>query len=1061
MKKKKIVLILLLVAFVIQNIYAQTRSISGVVTANETGDPLVGVTVFLKGTTAGTATAADGGYSLQAKEGDVLVFQFIGMESKEVVITDQINLNVGLDASNVALDEVVAIGYGSVKRKELTGATASVSSDELTKDRVVTSLADALKGKVSGVRITQNSGGPGAGSTINIRGATSVFGDNQPLYVVDGFPVENFDLNADDIASIDVLKDASSTAIYGSRGANGVIIVTTQKGKKGKPLIEVNAKFGVSDLSRRVDMIDNVEWVKQIYEQNLRYTKANNFSGTMFDHLDYYQDIEGNIWTLPKEDFYGKPHPYKNHENYRDSTNTDWQDVTLRTAKLQDYRINFSSGTERSSYNISLNMVDQEGLVPNNKVQKIIGRFNMSQRFTDRLEIVSNTYFTKEKDQGFRDVINIMLLRPSVQPAEGEWDSRNIPGYNDLGLLYGPVEQTEAIDRDTYSSIFQTNLSLNYDVTHKLRLVVGGSYRTFSVDREFYTPKTTPYAYSLGGVGEYRSDAVQGVTNENYLTYTETVNDHKISVMAGNSLEWNEHKWFGVQNRSFDLENLAFYGMNGGTEPQIPYLGNLQSSLVSFYGRINYNYKDKYFLSGTARADGSSRLAVDHKWDSFKSVGVAWRLSEEAFAKDIMWFPATKIRATWGVAGKQTIDPYQSLSAIETGTGTANGVGLAQLAYPVRVGNPNLSWEQNEEIDFGVDMYFDDGRYSLTADVFRKTTEDLLLNLPVPNYTGFASRASNFGKLRNEGLEIQVNVSPLEGKFKWESSLNFTFARSEVMEVGEQGELVLSGIGILREGEAIGEWYGYQQEGIWQSQAEIDDAVANGFLRQLGVSARDLEPGRTKFVDQLTVDTDGDGIPDAGDGEINANDRVLLGKSSPDFTGGFYNTFSWKGFSFNVGFQYSQGAKIYNSNRVDFEAGRGYANQTARTADRWVPELYSYDPANPNDLTLVRPGNFSNLIRKVSGNVEDQMIDRNLEDGSFIRLSDISIAYDLPATITERMGISSCRFFVTGQNLKLWTKYEGYDPEVNTGAYRSLLPGVDSGAYPREKTIALGLKLVL
>ena len=721
---KRLSILLLFVVFAFQNVWSQSRNIEGIV-ADENGVPLVGVTIFIKGTTNGTASGSDGDYSLEAQKGDVVVFQYIGMETLELTLQDQTTLNVNLKPSNVALNEVVAIGYGSVKRKELTGATASVSSDELTQDRVVTSLADALKGKVSGVRITQNSGGPGAGSTINIRGATSVFGDNQPLFVVDGFPVQDFDLNADDIAEIDVLKDASSTAIYGSRGANGVIIVTTKKGKKGKPKIEVNAKFGISDLSRRVDMIDNVEWVKQIYEQNLRYTKANEFDGTMYGHLDYYQDIEGNIWTLPKTDFYGKPHPYKNHENYRDSINTDWQDETLRTAQLQDYRINFSSGTDRSSYNISLNFIDQEGLVPNNKVQKIIGRLNMSQKLTDRVEILSNTYFTKEKDQGFRDVINVMLLRPPVQPAEGEWDSRNIPGYNDQGLLYGPVEQTEAIDRDTYYSTFQSNLSLNFDITQKLRLSVGGSYRNLTVDREFYTPKTTPYGFNYGGIGEYRHDVVQNITNENYLTYTENIDDHKISVMAGNSIEWNEHKWFGVQNRSFDLENLAFYGMNGGTEPQIPYLDNLQSSLSSFYGRINYSYKDRYFLSATARTDGSSRLAEGHKWDSFQSVGAAWRLSEEEFTKGIEWFPTTKLRATWGVAGKQSISPYQSLSVIRTGNGTADGVGLSQLAYPVSFGNTGLSWEQNEEINFGVDMYFDNGRHSFTADAFRKTTVDL------------------------------------------------------------------------------------------------------------------------------------------------------------------------------------------------------------------------------------------------------------------------------------------------------------------------------------------------
>ena len=1041
----------------------QQSSIKGKVT-DSSGSPLPGVTVVVKGTTRGAITDDNGKYLLSGvTANEVIQFSFVGMKTQEILVAEKSTIDVVLEGNAIGIEEVVAIGYGSVTRKELTGATASVSAEDLTKDRVVTSLADALKGKVSGVRVIQSSGGPGASSIINIRGTTSVSGDNQPLFVVDGFPIDNFDLNADDIESIDILKDASSTAVYGSRGANGVIIVTTKKGKKGKSKIEASAKFGFSSLARKVDMIDNVEWVKQIYEQNLRYTKASEFGGTMYGHLDYYQDIEGNIWTLPKTDIFGNSHPYKDHEVFRDSINTDWQDVTLRTAKIKDYRISFSSGTDRSSYSLSLNMVDQEGLVPNNKVQNIIGRFNMSQKLNEKIEVVSNTYYTRAKDEGFRNIIDVMFLRPPLQPVEGYWNSANIPGYQDIGLILNPIKQTEVIDRDTYSSVFQTNLSFNFDITKELRLTSGGSYRSYSVTREFYTPKTTPYGYGYDGYAEYRQDALQDITNENYLTYSKTFNQHKFTVMAGNSLEWHEWKYFGVQNRSFELENLGFYGFAGGTEAQIPYLNHTESTLLSFYGRLTYSFKDKYFLNSTLRSDASSRLAVGNKWDTFQSVGASWRLSEESFAKDISWFPTTKVRATWGVAGKQTIDPYSSLATIASSTGTADGYTLAQIAYPVRVGNEGLKWEKNEEFNLGLDMYFDNGRYNFTADVFRRTTKDLLLNLPVPNYTGFSSRASNFGKLRNEGVEFQINATPVQKDFKWETSLNFTFSRSKVLEVGEQGELIFDGIGILREGESIGEWYGYQQAGIWQSQAEIDEAVANGFISQLGVSAGGLEPGRTRFIDQKTVDTDGDGVLDAGDGEINANDRVLLGRSSPDLTGGFYNTFSWKGFSFNIGFQFSHGATIYNRNRVELEAGRGYANQTARTADRWVPELYYYDPQNPYDLTLARPGNSGNVVRKVTGNVEDELIDRNLEDGSYIRLSDLSFAYDLPKSLLSKMHISGCRLYVTGQNLKLWTNYEGFDPEVNTirAELQSLFPSLDSGAYPREKTIAFGIKLEL
>jgi hypothetical protein len=346
-------------------------------------------------------------------------------------------------------------------------------------------------------------------------------------------------------------------------------------------------------------------------------------------------------------------------------------------------------------------------------------------------------------------------------------------------------------------------------------------------------------------------------------------------------------------------------------------------------------------------------------------------------------------------------------------------------------------------------------------DLYRKTTEDLLIDLPTPNYTGFAVNATNFGKLRNEGLEIQLNVTPIDNEFKWNSNLNFTFNRSEVLDVGNQNEIVLDGIGILRKGEAIGEWFGYQQDGIWQSQAEIDEAVANGFIGQLGVSAVGsiLAPGNTRFVDQPTIDTNGDGIPDTGDGEINANDRVLLGQSAPVFTGGFYNTFSFKGFTLNVGFQFSEGANVYNQNRVLQEAGRGGNNQTIRTSDRWIPDLYHYDPSDPTNLVLARPGNPGNLVRRVAANIEDQVIDRNIEDGSFVRFSDLSLAYDLPDSLVDKIGFESFRIFLTGQNLKIWTDYEGYDPEVNTGIYRSLLPGLDSGAYPRETTYAIGLQV--
>lgn len=1033
--------------------------VTGTIT-DENGFPIAGVNVVEKGTSNGVVSDFDGNYSINVNSSNSeLVFSILGFKTISLSVNDKSIMNLQMVEDINQLDEVVLIGYGSQTRRSLTGATANVSSEELSRDRIITDVADALKGQVSGVRVTQDSGGPNSQSTISIRGATSVFGDNQPLYVVDGFPLESYDLAAADIESIDILKDASSTAIYGSRGANGVILITTKKGKKGSTKVNVAVKAGISSLARRVDMIDNVEWIKQLYEQNIRYELLSDFNGVLDPNLDYYQDIEGNLWKLPKYNLAGNPHPWKDHEKYRDSTNTDWQETTLRDAYFRDYKINLSGGSESTVYDLSLNMIDREGLVPNNKFQMILGRFNFTHKFNDKINVTSNNYFNKSKRVGFEDVAQVMLDRPSIVPEDGRMPPNDIPGYVDIGLIEGPVEQTEVIDRDDFTSIFQTNLSIDYTISPKLNLIIGGSYRNLSITRENYTPSMTPYGYNSGGYAEYRNDQLQDLTNQNYLTYTESFNDHNLSLMIGTAAEWHEIKFFGVQNRSFALESLAFYGFSGGTAPQIPYLDHQESSLLSTYGRLGYSYKDKYFLNATLRYDGSSRLAEGYEWDYFPAVGTSWRVSEEPIFKEISWFPSTKIRASWGISGKQSISPYQSLSVIASRVGSANGVSLSQIAYPLRIGNSGLGWEKNEELDLGIDMSLLNGRYSLTMDLYRKTTRDLLINLPTANYTGFDSKASNFGELLNEGLEIQLNLTPIDKKFKWNSNLNFTFNRSEVLDVGEQKEIILDGIGILREGEAIGEWFGYQQDGIWQSRAEIEDAIANGLISQMGVSASSLQPGHSKFIDQPTIDTDGDGIPDTGDGEINANDRVLLGQAAPDFTGGFYNTFMLNGFTLNVGFQFSHGASVYNQNRVLHEAGRGGTNQTIRTADRWVPDLYHYDPDNPTDLVLARPGNFGNVVRRVAGVVENQVIDRNIEDGSYIRFSDISLAYDLPDSLLDKIGFESCRIFLTGQNLKIWTDYEGYDPEVNTGLYRSLLPGLDSGAYPREKTYALGLQV--
>lgn len=1062
---KKLFFLQLVFLLTSQVMLAQTRTVSGKV-VDENNEPIQAATVTIPETTKGTITDNNGEFSLVVdQDTEFLQITYLGMKDMEVPIYDKTSLTVQMELQAHTLEEVVAIGYGSVKRKDLTGATASVTSEDLTQDRAVTSLQDALKGKISGVRIIQNSGGPSAESTVLIRGATSISGDNQPLYIVDGFPNENFDLNADDIESIDVLKDAASTAIYGSRGANGVIIVTTKKGKSGRPRIEISVKYGMNNLASEIELIDNVEYIKQTYEKLYSYTRASDWSGNaadMLDHLDYYQDIEGNIWTAPKYDFEGNPHPYKNHEAYRDSTNTSWQDAALRKAFFQDYRLNFSSGTDRSTYNLTINFVDEQGLFPNNKVQKMIGRFNMSQKLTDRLQILSNTYYTKITNTGFTGIVNQLIRRPPIQPPVGEYVNENIPNFNESGLDTNPIQQTEEIYRNSYTPIFQSNLTFDFDITEKIKLNIGGSYRELNGQTNNYTPNSVLIGngYTYNGVAQFVHRNYKYAVNNNVLTYTDSFNDHEFEFMIGNSIEWDNNQVFRAENRNFDIGTLGFYGFEGGTQPQVPSIDFTETALISYFGRFNYSYKNKYLLKGTLRADASSKFAENNKWGYFPSIAGAWRLSEETFAKSISGFPNTKIRASWGIAGKQSINPYQSLSVIGASTGTIDGESMTLIVHPLRVSNPYLEWETNEEVNLGIDMFFARGRYSFTADIYRKTTDGMLLDIPTPGYTGYTERTVNFGKLQNQGLELQADAVIIRKPLRWKSTFNIGFTESKVLEVGEQGYINIP-YGILEEGQPIGVWYGYEQEGIWQSQAEIDQAIEDGFGGQHGITANTIQPGYTRFVDQLTVDTDGDGISDSGDGVIDANDRVRLGKSRPDFSGGFYNTFSWKGLSLNIGLQYSYGAKVFNENRVGLEQGRGFPNQAARTADRWSPTLYSYDPENPSDKTVFREGNDGNLIRIVGAPVETQLTDRYIEDGSFIRLSDLSISYNFSKKVTNRLKISNMRVFISGQNLKLWTNYSGYDPEVNTGDFKSLLPGLDSGAYPRSKSIVFGLNLTL
>ncbi len=1049
----------------------QQKSISGTVT-DESELPLPGVTVVIKGTTIGTVTNMDGKYSISnLPDGATLQFSFVGMLTQEIVVINQSNIDVTMVLDAIGIEEVVAIGYGSMRKRDLTGAVASVSSEALMQDRAVTSIEGALKGLVSGVRVTQHEGGPNANNTVIIRGATSVSGENAPLYVVDGFPMDNFDLNAADIASVDILKDASSTAIYGSRGANGVIIVTTKTAKEQKPVIEFSAKSGVSFLAKELEMNSSEGYAKQMYYLSAKYISPTAVTAPGFttypETFDYYADEEGALWYFLKYTEAGDEYPYKNYKAYADSSSTNWQNVIYRPAVFQDYRISFAKRMQDNShYTLSLNYVDQEGLIKNNDFQKITGRMNMTQFLGEKIKLVNHTYMTYNINDGYTNLAKQTLIMRPVQPPRGKFGDPNAPSGTVLSHLYtSPLDLVDIIDRNQKDIIFQSSLNFNYQINKAFMVDLGGSYRMHSLTTSDYTPSNTQLGERKKGIAFSRRWQNEQTNLNGLIQYTKMLNnEHKITAMLGSSYDRNVYVDQSSEVNNFSLELLGFWGMSKGSVPLIPILAYTETELMSFFNRITYDFKSKYILNFTMRADGSSKFAEKEKWGFFPSMSGAWRLSEEPFIKNISGFPTTKLRVGWGITGKQAIQPYQSLAILNTTQMTINGKDISPGAYTAGVENPYLRWETNEEYNIGLDVTFDNGRYGITADIYRKDTKDLLLNKGVPSYTGFTQKTENVGSLRNEGIELQLNGVLIDRDFKWNTNFNISPIRSKVLNIGEQGEMFLDNYGILREGNPIGQWIGYETEGIWQTYAEIQEAIGNGFTNQHGKAATSIFPGYTKFKDQLTVDTNGDGIPDAGDGIINADDRVILGKSAPDFIGGWYNNFSYRGFTLNIGLQYSMGGTLFNENKLLLASGASY-NQLRETENRWFPKLYAYDPATyPNYSTLHDEGISSNKWRSnvaAFDAVESFVDDRYIEDGSFIRLSDITLSYTLPKRILGKTGIDDAKFYIAASNLAIFTNYTGYDPEVNRGNYKSLLLGYDNGAYPRERSVTLGVTLKL
>ncbi|WP_448777275.1 SusC/RagA family TonB-linked outer membrane protein [Bacteroides congonensis] len=1059
MKKELIFLrtlsIMLLCVLFATQANAQGLNISG--TVNDDFGPVTGASVLVKGTSNGCITDSNGNFTLSnVSSKGTLVVSFIGYQTQEVPVNNQQKFSINLKEDSQQLQEVVvmAVGYGDVRRKDLTGSIAKADIKELIKTPV-NNVAESLGGRIAGVQVSSTDGGLGDNFNIVIRGAGSLTQSTAPLYVIDGFPQETSNmgsLNPNDIESIDVLKDASATAIYGSRGANGVVIITTKKGKSGKPTISYNGSFTIGLVNNTPEMMNGYEFVK-LQQEIMGTDDFNNM---------YLKD------GITLED-------YRNFKSY------DWQKEIYRTALSHNHHVLLNGNAGDLKYSTSVSYNNQQGVIINSDLSRYQGRVNLSQQFNKRLKVDANANFASTKQNGPNPSNNTSSMSTAFMYSV--WAYRPVsPSGTDLmeeiydtdidmaeDYRFNPVLSAKNEYRRNITNTLQANLSAEYEIVKNLKLKVAAGYSSRDIKKEeFNGPNTRtgnshPSNTQSKGINaklyqyEFRS-----YLNENTLTYQFNKKRHSMNVLAGLSLQKNSDYAHSVATEHISNESFGMAGLDKGTNQTIE-SNQGESKMMSYFGRINYNYDSRYYLNATMRADGSSKFPKNNRWGYFPSASAAWAFGREAFvSENASWLSNGKLRVSYGQTGNNRVGDFDYMAKLITsddvykypwnGTFTP-GFHIANKA------NSQLKWETTEQIDFGLDLGFFDGRINVTADYYIKTTKDLLLQADVPGSSGFSSATLNVGKLENKGFELTLETINLKNKkFSWTSNFNIAFNSNKITALTEGKGEITSYISwdnkyktmpayVSRIGESAGKMYGFIYEGTYKESDFDITTDGNGkkvYTLKDGIASyvKGCQPGDPKYRDIPTIDTNGDGIPDTGDGVINDDDRTTIGDGLPKCTGGFTNSFTYKNWDLSIFLQWSLGNDILNANRMVFEnpAKKKNTNMFASYADRWSPE-------NPN----------SNMPRaNALGSNEYSSL--YVEDGSFLKLKTISLGYNFPAQLLRKAFISSARIFVSAENIATITGYSGPDPEVST-RNSVLTPGFDWSAYPRSFNASIGVNL--
>jgi len=1046
---KKIYIVSLFLLFTLVG-YSQS-TITGVI-KDESNIPLPGANVIIRNTSTGVTTDFDGNFSIEAKPENVLTISMLGMITKNIKVGTQTTINVILKTDVAALDEVVVVGYGSVAKKDLTGAVSTIKTKDI-EQVVVANFDEALAGRMAGVSVSASEGTPGQAQKIVVRGGNSITSSNDPLYVINGLPLEDFDpstINTSDIESFQVLKDASATAIYGSRGANGVVVITTKSGRtNSKSEVTVNFSTSLQEITKTLDVLSPYQYVKNLQTQSIAR-----------DGYQFLPDVVGsnlrsfnNRWVDP--------------ELYRDMEGDDFQKQAFNLAPMHSGNISIRGGDNNTNLSFSTGFVDQEGVLITTGFKKLNTNFTISHKISDKLQLWGGMNYTKanrigaemRNGKGNQFLKNLLLYRPvdPLNPQGGEEEGQGglIPGVNDseYANLYNPVEDMKGTTREDKSHNIRVNTTITYNINNDLTFKTTNGFNTTIGKKElFYSLNTQQGARSSNGING-RIDGYERSTysTSNTLQYSKTKKRTYLWAMAGFEYVHNTNWSDRMANKNLPTDQFGINNLDIATQPTMAMTDYGQNKLMSFFGRVNYNLNNnRYLFTATIRADGSSKFTSENRWGYFPSVSGAWQVGQEDFMDSVDFVNSLKLRVGWGLTGNNRIGNYNAQNQFGISIWSPYIFGDSETYQPGAIQTtfavPDLRWEKTGQTNLGLDFSMLDSRFSGTFDYYHKKTEDLLLWADMALSSGFGAVAQNVGAVSNQGFEVSLSGLIIENtNFKWDASINISTNKNKVLSLNDGQEFIKSDPGldwnseyyyISEVGKPVGMMYGLVYDGLYQAEDFIYDPTINAnapYILREGVAANPhgQGPGSAKYVDQN------------GDGFIDQGDRVVIGNPYPKHFGGFNNNFKYKNFDLGVLLQWSYDFDVFNANKAlwGYPSNNSSYSLLANVADAWTPWNTDTDVIahmSNGNATWPRPGYKGDT--------------RYIEDGSFLRLKTITLGYKVPL---KNSAFKSLRLSVSGQNLYTWTSYSGFDPEVNVGG--TLMPSMDYSAYPKSRTYSLSV----